>query len=81
MNIFTLRSKINPHARVLFKILVNNDSVFVSYGNDFTYSGMTFAMNSGLVLSLDSRDTVITKETARQFWKELVQCDYERSNE
>jgi hypothetical protein len=81
MNIFTLRSKINPHARVLFKILVNNDSVFVNYANDFTYSGMTFAMQSGLVLSLDSKDTVITKETARQFWKELVECDYERSNE
>ena len=81
MNIFTLRSKINPHARVLFKILVNNDSVFVNYGNDSTYSGMTFAMQSGLVLSLDSIDTVITKETARQFWKELVECDYERSDE
>ena len=81
MNIFTLRSKINPHARVLFKILVNNDSVFVNYGNDSTHSGMTFAMQSGLVLSLDSKDTVITKETARQFWKELVECDYERSDE
>ena len=79
MSTYILRSKVNPHAKVIFKPLSNTDSVFVNYRNDFTYSGMTFAMNSGLVLSLDSKDTVITKETARQFWKELVQCDYERS--
>lgn len=81
MKKFTLRNKTNHFARVLFKILENNDSVFVSYGNDFTYSGITFAMHSGLVLSLDSKDTVISKETARQFWKELVECGYERSDE
>lgn len=79
MKKFTLRNKTNHFARVLFKILENNDSVFVSYGNDFTYSGITFAMRSGLVLSLDSKDTVISKETARQFWKELVECGYERA--
>lgn len=79
MSTYILRSKDNLHATVRFKASPNIDSVFVSYDNDFTYSGMTFAMQSGLVLSLDSRDTVITKETARQFWKELVQCDYERS--
>jgi len=76
---YILRSKVNPHAKVMFRASRDIDSVFVSYGNDFTYSGMTFAMHSGLVLSLDSKDTVITKETARQFWKELVECGYERS--
>jgi len=79
MSTYILRSKDNLHATVRFKVSPHIDSVFVSYDNDFTYSGMTFSMHSGLILSLDSKDTVITKEIARQFWKELVECGYERS--
>jgi len=79
MSTYILCSKVNPHAKVMFRASRDVDSVFVSYSNDFTYSGMTFAMQSGLVLSFDLKDTVITKETARQFWKDLVQCGYERS--
>jgi len=49
MSTYILRSKDNLHATVRFKASPNIDSVFVSYDNDFTYSGMTFAMQSGLV--------------------------------